>query len=112
MRKLSQKQRVLKAARAAGTTGLTSVDFLLPDVIDGGKPITRLAARIEELEADGIRFWRDGRRNGCVIYVLDAAHRPALRPPAQVAPPEPGAEMLFDPRVGVAPPASPYTEAA
>jgi hypothetical protein len=106
MRKLTQKQRVLKAARAAGTTGLTAIDFYPPDVIDGGKPITRLAARIEELEAEGIRFWRDGRRNGCTVYVLDPAHRPALRQPAQVTPPEPGADTLFDPLVGVGVPAS------
>lgn len=111
MRKLTQKQRVLQAARAAGSRGLTAVDFYLPNVIDDGAPITRLAARIEELENDGIRFWRDGRRNGCVVYVLDPAHRPALREPA-AATPDVGMETLFDPRVGVAPPASPYTEAA
>lgn len=28
-------------------------DFLLPDVCDGGKPITRLAARIGELKQEG-----------------------------------------------------------
>lgn len=68
---LSQTQRVLRAALSAGDRGVTQVDFMLPGVIGGGAPITRLAARVKDLEGDGIRFDDGGRRQRCKVYVLD-----------------------------------------
>lgn len=68
----TQSIRVLKAARSAGRRGITAVDFALPNVCDGGKPITRLAARINELQEIGFRFRDGGRRQKCKIYVLDS----------------------------------------
>jgi hypothetical protein len=41
-----QNERVLRALRRGD---VRPTDFLLPDVIDGGKPITRLGARIKDL---------------------------------------------------------------
>ena len=52
---------------------VSQVDFLAPDVIDGLKPITRLAARIrdlkDELGEDAI-VDTGQRRNHCKIYAL------------------------------------------
>lgn len=50
---MTQKQRILKALQAAGATGIRPEDFLLPDVVDGGSPILRVAARIEDLRKEG-----------------------------------------------------------
>lgn len=66
----SQKDRVLAALRT-NPRGITQVDFSLPFVIDGGNPITRVAARIEDLEKDGHRIVVAGeRRDKCVVYRL------------------------------------------
>ena len=46
---MTQTERVLAALEHAGQGGLTQVDFLRFPTFDGGPPITRLAARIEEL---------------------------------------------------------------
>lgn len=64
-----QTDRVLAALRAH-PRGITAVDFLLPDVIDGGTPITRLGARILDLRDQGCRIETVGRRQKCVIYKL------------------------------------------
>lgn len=71
--KLTQTQRVEQAGLRAGERGICSVDFLLPDVIDGGKPITRLAARIKDSRDQGARWTVTGERHGCAVYVLDPA---------------------------------------
>lgn len=81
--KLAQTQRVLQLARKRGRHGITATDFLLPDVADGGKPITRLAARIRDLQDDGVRFTSGGRRGKCKVYVLV---EDSLAPPAPVEP--------------------------
>ena len=65
---LTQRERVLKAARSF--RGITQVDFLLPNVVDGGEPITRLAARINELDSEGYGFECLGRRDRCKIWRL------------------------------------------
>jgi hypothetical protein len=49
----TQAQRVLAQLQRAGSRGLTALDFLAPDVVDGGPPITRLASRIADLKRDG-----------------------------------------------------------
>ena len=69
-REPTQAERILAALRAVGQRGITSVDFLAPDVIDDGKPITRVAARIHELREDGHQILSVGRRNRCDVYVL------------------------------------------
>jgi hypothetical protein len=51
---MSQTKRVLKALETAGPNGISASDFDgSRPVIDGGRQIKRLAARIGELRADG-----------------------------------------------------------
>lgn len=66
----NQNPRVLAALRRAGQHGICQPDFLLPDVIDGQEPITRLPARILDLKADGHKIGAKGRRSKCKVYVL------------------------------------------
>ena len=75
---MSQKARVLRALQTH-PRGITQVDFLLPDVIDGGKPITRVAARVEELADDGYRITDGGTRDECKVYVLSGAQEAPVR---------------------------------
>lgn len=84
---LTQRDRVLRALERVGSRGLTQVDFQPPHVIDGRDPITRVAARIEELRKVGYRIDDAGRRDKCKVYVLTAAapHEPIPAPePAPV----------------------------
>ena len=68
---MSQKARVLAALRSRGARGITQVDFLAPNVIDGGRPITRVAPRIHELRTkDGHEIAVDGERDSCAVYRL------------------------------------------
>lgn len=84
--KPTQAERVLRALERAGRHGVTQVDFDLPDVIDGGPPIKRVAARVHELrEQHGHRITEHGRRHKCVVYVL-APQGSASRPPAGSSP--------------------------
>jgi hypothetical protein len=79
---VSQRARVLAALRSRGAHGVCSVDFLLPDIVDGGKPITRLAARMLELREDGHEIQVIGDRHGCAVYRLmrDAQDQPRPNP--------------------------------
>ncbi len=97
----SQRNRVLAAARKAGPWGICGVDFLLPDVIDGGAPITRLPARIGELEKLGCVFKHGGRRMKTRVYVL--SHVPThLIDGLLPAPPEnPPALFRDSPRLAI-----------
>jgi hypothetical protein len=108
---MTQVERVLHAARRAGPRGITAVDFLAPDVCDGGKPITRLAARINDLEHRGFKFRDGGRRQSTKVYVLDRVPVTFAWPDT---PPEPAdtTVRLFDPVVGSAPPRGAYDDAA
>lgn len=56
---MTQKERILKALKAAGSNGIRPEDFLLPDVIDAGKPILRVASRINDLRKEGVRISTD-----------------------------------------------------
>jgi hypothetical protein len=67
---MTQRDRVLAALRHAGPAGLTQVDFLGPQVCDHGKPITRVAARVNELRDQGFTISSGGTRHGCAVYVL------------------------------------------
>lgn len=97
---LDQKTRVLKLARKRGRHGITQIDFDLPDVADGGKPIKRVAARIGELQDDGIRFTDGGRRGRCKVYILDEASLspsvPAASEPAPLLPAQAPRCAIFD----------------
>jgi hypothetical protein len=66
---MTQTDRVLDALKNAGQRGITAVDFQLPNVIDGGKPILRVAARIHDLEAEW-NIAKAGIRDKCAVYVL------------------------------------------
>lgn len=62
-------ERVLEAMRQRGSTGITTLDFDGP-TIDGGAPIRRLAARIEELRKRGHIIDSTQRRHKLAVYVL------------------------------------------
>ena len=67
----SQRDRVLEALRQAGPRGISAVDFMPPNTIDGGKPILRLPSRIFELREMGYVIDSSGdRRNKCDVYRL------------------------------------------
>ncbi len=73
----SQTERVLNALRKAGPRGITAVDFALPDVIDGGPPIMRVAARVMDLRRQGHTIIASGRRQKCQAYELVVPAPPA-----------------------------------
>ena len=67
----TQCGRVLNALKNSGQYGITCTDFLLPNVIDGGKPIIRSQTRIFELKMEGYRIINTKRkRNKCDVYVF------------------------------------------
>lgn len=68
---MNQRDRVL--ARLMGGHDVSPVDFQLPDVVDGGKPILRVAARILELREDGFQIDVIATRNQCAVYRLTAS---------------------------------------
>lgn len=86
-----EQERVLRALRQRDARGITQVDFDAPDVIDGQKPIKRVAARVHELIHEyGHDIGDGGRRNSCKVYVLHLEGQTAARPPAPAAlPPAP-----------------------
>lgn len=67
---MKQADRVLAALRLQGDRGITQVDFLAPDVIDSGPPITRVPARILELAEAGHDIEKAGTRDKCRVYKL------------------------------------------
>lgn len=127
----TQVDRVLRLLRQRGRDGVDPTDFAAPHVRDGGKPIMRLAARINDLRARGFVI-TTSRRGAVASYVLvsgpalpePAAPAPGLRPlvPATnasegrattwpgrasgelVRPSEASAGRLFDRDIGAAPP--------
>lgn len=89
----TQRDRVLARLRAAGSRGVTPDDFLLPHVIDDGKPILRLAARVHELVEAGEPIQTRREPNGVTRYVLE--HR-APPPPAPARKPTPAVPSNAD----------------
>lgn len=83
---MTQKDRILAALYRAGKFGISQIDFDLPDVIDGGTPIKRVAARIEELRDQGFAIRSGERRAKCVVYRIESGghqnERPATSEPA------------------------------
>lgn len=105
----TQKERVLAALRREP---LTQVDFLAPSTCDGGPPIIRLPARIDELRQDGHDIRIVGRRHSCGLYRL---HESADSAPAESSPDPgmgtgrheaPASEPMFDRSIGTPPPRS------
>jgi hypothetical protein len=92
----SGAERVLELARRRGRRGVHCSDFDVPgQTADGGKPIRRLAARVDELRNLGHVFETRKRADRTVDYVLArdaAAVELALR---EISEREP--ERLFDP---------------
>lgn len=106
---MSQSTRVLKALRAAGPSGVDTTAFLAPSVIDGGKPVLRLAARIRDLRDQGHRITSRRLMNNTVRYFLvescsSVPASPDVRggsgPRDRGATEEAGAVALFDESVG------------
>lgn len=100
--KPSQRDRALAAMRRHGT--VCAVDFMAP-TIDGGPPITRLAARIDELRAVGHVIVAAGWRHKTRVYRLE---REATVPADIVD--TPAADALFAETIGAPSPRSPYAE--
>ena len=121
---LTQTERVLRAVLRNPRAGITQIDFDLPDVCDGGPPITRVAARINDLKALGHKIEGGGRRHSCKVYLhrgtltADAAQQawkvrrepghPDMPAPSVAAPPTPDEPT----RLFVPPPARYGQEAA
>jgi hypothetical protein len=61
---------VLELARRRGRAGVHQTDFDAGRVVDGGKPIRRLAARIDQLRNEGHWFNVHRRKDKTVDYVL------------------------------------------
>lgn len=66
---MTQRDRVLRALQLVGERGVTQADWLRQPTPDGGPPITRLAARVEELR-ETHEIVVNGRRDSCAVYVL------------------------------------------
>lgn len=64
---MTQKERILKALRAAGERGVTTVDMVNGSL---GEPILRGAARIEELRDEGFAIKTLKLKNRTARYVL------------------------------------------
>ncbi len=93
---MTQRERVRRALLKAGPHGITCVDFLAPDVIDHGTPITRVAARVDELRKDGLPITSSGVRDSCSVYTLCGRVLPAHEPPAPAPAPVEAVPALFD----------------
>lgn len=106
---MTQRDRILTALQTAGARGITQVDFLRFPTVDGGPPITRVAARVEELRKQGHDISSSGTRDRCAIYRLRVVasdepvrDQPRLGGPASAVgePPDTGSSeaiTLFDP---------------
>src|SRR5580698_8422578 len=103
---MSQLQRVLKAAR--GFDGVCQADFSGAETVDGGPIITRVAARLYDLEQQGHRFEHIGVRHRTKVFRLIEAEGSAgeRRPvafsgsgPAPTGQPQAGASAPLSPEV-------------
>jgi hypothetical protein len=90
--KPSQADRVLMSLVNAGSRGVSQADWLQAGGVDGRGRITRLAARVGELRADGLNVVTDGELDGFAVYKLRAA--PSRVVVTDEGPPAVG---LFDP---------------
>ena len=75
MKDKSQKQRVLDALEKAGGKGVTENAFLGPDTADGGVPIQKFTARVNELRNSGHDIRTRRTRAGTVYYLANGGKR-------------------------------------
>lgn len=70
---MTQKERVLRSLKAAGSRGITQADWTgaYGPTPDGGPPITRVAARILDLSQDGHVIAKGAIRDLCRVYRLE-----------------------------------------
>ena len=73
---MTDRDRVLKLLRARGETGVTPLDWARTPTADGGKPMLRLAARVQELRVLGYGIRTERLKSGVAKYVLDDADDP------------------------------------
>jgi hypothetical protein len=65
---MTQRARIEKRLRTHGR--VSPVDFLLPNVCDGGLPILRVAPRVMELRDAGYAIETSTASNGTAVYEL------------------------------------------
>ena len=70
---MTQKERVLRSLKAAGSRGITQADWTgaYGPTPDGGPPITRVAARVLDLSRDGHVIAKGAIRDLCRVYKLE-----------------------------------------
>lgn len=84
----SQTERVIKAARSY--RGVCRVDFMAPDVVDGGPPILNFPGRMFDAERAGHSFEMIGKRHGCKVFrLIDVERDAAPSPPDDETDPSP-----------------------
>jgi hypothetical protein len=86
---------VLELARKRGRHGVHPTDFDAGRVVEGGKPIRRLPARIDKLKARGHWFTMRRNRDRTTTYVLVRDADVVALTLREASHPEP--ERLFDP---------------
>lgn len=74
----TQTERVLALSKRFN--GVCQADLLLPDVADGGTPITRVAARLWDLEQEGHEFEAIGTRKRCKVFRLASEPAESVEP--------------------------------
>ena len=70
---MTQKERVLRSLKAAGSRGITQADWTgaYGPTPDGGPPITRVAARVLDLSQDGHVIAKGAIRDLCRVYKIE-----------------------------------------
>ena len=70
---MTQKERVLRSLKAAGSRGITQADWTgaYGPTPDGGPPITRVAARVLDLSRDGHVIAKGAIRDLCRVYRIE-----------------------------------------
>jgi hypothetical protein len=101
---VSQLNRVLKASRSFD--GVCQADFSGSETVDGGPIITRVAARLYDLEQQGHRFEHIGTRHRTKVFRLIEAEGSAGERRADVGI-ESGPASSGATRAGVSAPLSP-----
>ena len=92
---MTQSERVLRHLRLAGAEGTNQGEWLQAPP-DGGTPITRLAARISDLQGQGHQITaRKSSSSKFVTYVLGSITAPAPEPESDDDPDE-FEDGLFD----------------
>ncbi len=75
---LTQTARVKRLLDQRGRQGLTAVDFAQTPTADGGPPILRVAARVNDLKNQGYDIRTCGERDKCAVYVWGKFLAPAV----------------------------------